>query len=129
MTSSPGWYVAVLVVESAVDDGVAREPLVDLQYRLVRAANPEAAHRRALELGREAEHSYQNAGGANVTWTCVGLHDLCEVFARDLVDGVEVYSRLVRSDASLHVVPKERLSIFRSEANKHKTAQDLLDGE
>jgi len=121
--------VAVLVVESRVDDSVAREPLVDLQHRLIRAANPEAAYGRALELARAAEHSYRNADGASVTWSCLGLHDLCEVLADELVDGVEVYSRLVRSDPGVHVVPKERLTIFWVEANKHRTAQELMDDE
>lgn len=127
--SETRWYVAVLVVESRVDDGIAEKPLVDLQHRLIRAASPEAAYARALEVGRREEHSYRNSEGAMVTWVFSGLHDLDEVVAHELSDGVEVYSRLVRDDAGGLVVPMERLSVFWFESNKHKRARDILAEE
>ena len=129
MTNSPRWYVAVLVVRSKVADGSLEVPLVDLQYRLVRAADPEAAYSRALELGQAEGQSYRNAEGATVTWEFMGLHDLREVDDAELSDGVEVYSHLVRNDPSEYIVPKEKLSAIWAEANKHKVALELLDDQ
>ena len=124
---STRWYIAVLVVRSRINYDHKTAPLVDLQFRLIRAGSPEAAYTRALELGRLDEHSYKNADGETVTWDFVGLHDLHEVDDSELSDGVEVYSRIVREDPSLYVVPKERLTVFWVQANKHKTARELLE--
>ena len=123
------WYVAVLVIESSVGEDPASEPLVDLQYRLVRATDAEDAHRKSLELGTSAEHSYQNSDGEPVRWRFAGLHDLCELQDQDLVHGAEVYSSLRRRGSHHYVVPKHRLTEFWAEANKHKTAREILEGE
>jgi hypothetical protein len=123
------WYVAVLVVESSVGEGPAGEPLIDLQYRLVRATDVEDAYRKSLELGTSAEHSYQNSDGATVRWTFAGLHDLREVQDQELVHGAEIYSSLRRRASHHYVVPKHRLTEFWAEANRHKTAREILEGE
>lgn len=123
------WFVAVLVIRSRVDDGVAGPPLLDLQYRLIRAPNAEGAYDRALELGRHAAHAYRNAAGKQVTWEFVGLRDLCEVDDEELADGTEVYGYTVRGEPDRFAVPKERLSVFWAEANKHRTAEELLETE
>src|SRR5213594_1562417 len=95
MMDSTRWYIAVLVVRSQFENGHGTAPLVDLQYRLIRAGSAEGAYTRALELGQLAGHTYRNAGGETVTWDFAGLHDLHEVVDAELSDGVEVYSRLV----------------------------------
>ncbi len=127
--SQARWFVGVLVVRSRVNDGVAAAPLVDLQYRVIHAVDLEAAYMRALELGRQAGQSYRNAAGAEVTWEFAGLHDLREVDDHELSDGSEVYSHIVHGDPNGYVVPKEKLSAFWAEANKHRTAQDLMENE
>ncbi len=121
------WYVAVLVVECRVDDGLSDDPLVDLQYRLVRASNHEAAYRRALELGRKERVSYKNADGANVRWRFVGLNDLCELLDSRLRHGVEVYSMLREVASKQFVRRKKELTVFWHHANRHKTAAEILD--
>jgi len=126
--SEESWYLAVLVVESSVGDS-AGEPLIDLQHRLVRAAAAEDAYRRALELGASAEHAYDNAYGETVSWKFAGLHDLRELDDQDLAHGAEVYSRLHRRAAHRYVVSKEKLTEFFIEANNHKTAREILDGD
>jgi len=123
------WYLAVLVVESSVGEDEAREPLVDLQCRLVRAVNAEDAYLKALALGDSEEHSYENADGETVRWKFAGLHDLRKLDDQDLVHGAEVYSTLRRRASSHYVVPKHRLTEFFAEANKHKTAREILEGE
>lgn len=127
--SEESWYIAVLVVESSVGDGTSGEPLIDLQHRLVRAADAEDAYRKALELGSSAEHAYENAEGETVSWKFAGLHDLCELVDQDLVHGAEVYSSLRRCASHDYVVSKDQLTEFFVEANKHKTARQILEGE
>ena len=123
------WFVGVLVVRSRVDSDVAGPGLLDLQFRLIHAADPESAYTRALELGRHAADTYRNVDGNDVNWEFIGLHDLREVDDESLSDGTEVYSQLARDDAQNAVVPKSKLSVFWYEANKHRTAQDLLENE
>ena len=98
-------------------------------YRLVRAASNEEAYQRALELGRQEAHSYSNDEGRTVTWECLGLHDLREIDDVELVDGTDVYSRIVRKEPALYVVAKEQLSCFWSDAHKQKTAAEILDDD
>ncbi len=123
------WYVAVLVVESSVGGRATTDPLIDLQYRLVRAVGAEDAHRKALALGDSTEHSYENSDGETVHWRFAGLHDLREVDDQQLEHGAEVYSSMHRRAAQHYVVEKHRLAEFFVEANKHKTARDILEGE
>jgi hypothetical protein len=123
------WFIGVLVLGSRVDQGAVVPPLIDLQYRLIRAADAESAYDRALELGRQAGHEYRNAAGEQVFWQFVGLRDLREVDDAELSDGTEVYGYMVRAEPEQVAVPKERLSVFWAEANKHRTAQELLEPE
>lgn len=123
------WFVAVLVVRSRVDGGAAETGLLDLQFRLIHATDAESAYIRALELGQQAAQSYRNADGNDVTWEFIGLNDLREVDDESLSDGTEVYSQLARDDEKNAVVPKEKLSVFWTEANKHRSAQELLEDE
>lgn len=123
------WFVGVLVLRSRVNGVAATSSLTDLQYRLVRAADAESAYERALELGRQAGHSYPNESGEEVFWEFVGLHDLREVDNEELTDGTEVYGYTVHGEPGRLAVPKERLSVFWAEANKHRTAREVLETE
>ena len=121
------WYVAVLVVSSHAGHQPLHPPLVDLQYRLLRANDVEGAYQRALELGRQARHSYANDEGEVVTWECFGLHDLRELDGPELADGAEVYSQIGRYDPARYVVEKEQLSCFWAEGHKETTAGEMID--
>ena len=122
------WFVALLVVESRLPDSGSKV-LVDLQYRLLAAADPEAAYEAALEIGRREKFNYPNAEGEMVRWSFVGLRDLVELDTSHLLHGTELYSDLVRAEPDKLTVPKERLSVFWTEANKNKTARELLEDE
>jgi hypothetical protein len=128
MAEQPGkkWYMAVLVVASRVGDGRPTSPLVDLQYKLLQAADAEEAYRRALELGAAEAHTYKNADGEDVRWEFVGLNDLRELMHADLYDGVEVFNSLKRQTPETFLCPKTKLQAFWAEANQHKTARELL---
>jgi len=123
------WFVGVLVVHSRVRSNVTERPLIDLQYRIIHAVDPEAAYARVLELGQQAGQSYRNAAGEDVIWEFMGLHDLREVDDENLSDGTEVYAQVVRDESNSLVVPKGRLSVFWAEANKDRTARELLESE
>lgn len=126
---STRWFTAVLVVESRLPDS-REKVLVDLQFRLISAADAEAAYHAALKLGHDEKFDYPNASGEVVSWTFVGLRDLVEVSTPgQLAHGTELYSDLVHAEPDKLVVPKERLSVFWTEANKDKTARDLLEDE
>jgi len=109
------WYVAVLVLESSIVEGRS-DPSVDVQFRLIRAPDAETAYERALALGREGEHSYENPYGQTCVWTFKGMKDLQEVIEDELADGVEVYGFIEDGTSVDHVVPKAQLTIFSNGA-------------
>lgn len=106
------WYVAVLVVECTVDGNEGGEPLVDLQHRLVLAADAEDAYRKALDLGQQSNHSYDNGEGGLVRWKFEGLFDLQVIQDDELAHGTEVFSLLRRARATDYVVEKNDLTEF-----------------
>lgn len=110
------WYVAILVVASRVDDGVARPPLVDWQYKLIRATDREAAYRRALELGAAEVQDYLNDEGSRCYWEFVGLRDLHKLDVANLEDGVEIYYSLESERPGDSIRVKEDLRVFQSES-------------
>src|SRR5262245_43724060 len=121
------WYVAVLVMESEVDQPTAELPVVDHQVRVIEASDAEAAYERAHFIGRGLEHSYPNSDGRNVHWRFRGLFDLDEISIDDLRDGGEVYSVRLPADRALPVVGKHQLTIFWSRQQRDRSAEALLD--
>lgn len=109
------WYTAVLVrgahVGGVLDDG----RVGDMLYLLVEAPDAEAAHRRALELGRESTDTYEDEDGSTVTLSVLGLADLAEIAADTLEDGVELYSQIVPEAPSEMVAKKEELAVFEAD--------------
>jgi hypothetical protein len=120
---SVNWYVAVLVLESSILEAWS-DHSVDLQFRLIRARDAEAAYERAMELGRKEELSYENPYGQTCVWSFKGLKDLQEILEDDLADGVEVYGFIEPGVAEDHVMPREQLPIF----NQSRSADDEPDG-
>ena len=113
MSSPPNehWFVAVLIFESSIRDRWS-DPSVDVQYKLVRAANAESAYERALALGRRGEHAYENPYGETCVWTFKGLEDLQQVLDDELGHGVEIYGFIETGVAEDRVVPREQLTAF-----------------
>ena len=105
------WFVAVLLLESNFA-ALSMPPSIDVQYRLIHATDSEAAYKRALELGREAEHSYENSEGEICVWSFKGLKDLQEVLDVELNDGTEIYGFTAVGSATDHVVSKQKLTTF-----------------
>jgi hypothetical protein len=120
------WYVAVLVMQSEITTDPPTDPLVDLEYRLVRAPGDEEAYDSAIALGRSAELSYENPDGETVNWVFKGLHDLQEIFDSELGHGTEVYYWLEFRPAEDFVTEKSRLTLFSAEAIRHLKARDVF---
>ncbi|WP_283133477.1 DUF4288 domain-containing protein [Rhizohabitans arisaemae] len=70
-------YVAVGIVRVDVADG-RTPPRHNEELFLVRAASPAEAESLALARGRAEEDSYDNQYGHRVTWSFVGLAEVCE---------------------------------------------------
>ena len=120
------WYVAVLLLQSRVgawDD----EPIVDHQVRLIRAGTADAAYERALQLGNDEEHDYQNRDGESVAWAFIGLSELDELGATTPGDGDEIFAWHTSGPGRDFVKEKEQLAVFASVRDADKTADDLLD--
>ena len=123
------WYAAVLIVQCRLEgDSTQDDLLYDRQIRVLRADDAESAYVRAIELGREEASSYENAEGQQVVWDFVGLANLTELLDDEIKDGTEVHSELERGDPQAAIVKdKNKLTVFWAEANKHKTAAELLN--
>jgi hypothetical protein len=81
------WYLADLIVEMRID-GEPRS-LIHINTLLVRADSPEEAYEKALELGRQEEHSYENTDDKVVSLIFRGLKDL-NVIHDELEHGAEL---------------------------------------
>jgi hypothetical protein len=120
------WYAAVIVMECRV--GMRPAELWDEQVRLLRAADAQTAFIQAGQLGRSEEHHYSNIDGSSVRWKFVGLGDLHELLERRIRSGVEVFSSLARGTRP-RVARKRDLSVFWSERNRQRTADEFLADE
>lgn len=111
--SDAEWFLADLV--EAVS--VAGDPriVVHVNSVLIRARTPQAAHSKALALGRKSDLSWKNAAGRKVTVRFLGLGEL-NVIHDKLEHGAEIAydQHFVRSvkEARRHVSPKSRLGAF-----------------
>ena len=72
--------------------------LCEESIRILRGSSPEEAQARASEVGRSAEHEYCNASGETVRWRFVTVLEIQDLGVEELVDGVEVYSRLFKDN-------------------------------
>jgi hypothetical protein len=108
------WFLAEIIEEIKVED----EPqnVVHINTVLVGATTAEEAYSRAMELGRESQHSYENTEGKLVTVTFRGLHDL-NVIHDELEHGAElIYEQNIGVDENeikKMVSAKEQLGVFR----------------
>lgn len=107
------WYLADLIVQMSIE----AEPrsLIHINTVLVRADTPEEAHHKALELGRQGEHSYENTDGRIVSVVFRGLGEL-NVIHDELEHGAELIYRervgLSEDQIGALTKPKPQLGVF-----------------
>ena len=121
------WYVAELIVVCRVRKSSKGKALYDCQIKVLRADDHEAAYRRALQLGKNENHSYKNSADETVYWRFAGLANLQELLDEEISDGTEIHSRLERGDPKSEIRHKRDLTIFWAERNMKKTAAELLN--
>jgi hypothetical protein len=88
------WYSAIVIFESTVDGFVKKKQLCEQSIHLILAPNDDIASQKAIRIGKEKEHEYKNESGENVIWKFVQVQDVQEVTQNELVDGLEVHSKL-----------------------------------
>lgn len=107
-------YIAKVLIKSTVDGDLSGEIMCDEQIHIIRAIDAEVAYKKALKIGLDEEHSYENADDNIVHWFFVGLIDLEEILESENDGNIEITNRIFRNDSpSLLVVPKEQLSVFQ----------------
>lgn len=95
------WYLAKLVYRIVTGDGKHR-PQFDVQYRLVRAEEPDWALEKANILGRIGESTFENEKHQPVKWKFIAVEDVSEI--PDLDDGAQLYGHIVEPDNPLEYV-------------------------
>ena len=93
------WYGVTLQFRCRVGDGVAGPWTCDEQIRVIRARDEETARRKAQELGKKEEHSYDNQFGELVSWECIALTNIYAIIEETIADGTEISSRLYEETA------------------------------
>jgi hypothetical protein len=89
------WYLAKLVYRIITGDG-SHTPQFDVQFRLIRAEEPEWALEKAQIIGRIGEASFANARNEPVNWKFMVVEDVRRISALD--DGEQVYGQIVEPD-------------------------------
>lgn len=107
------WYLADLVMEFLIE-GDPRN-VVHINTHLVEASSPDEAHHKALSLGRDAEHEFENTDGRLVRVRFLGLRDL-NVIHDPLEDGAElIYQEEIgvpEEQLQTLVTPRNLLGVF-----------------
>ena len=123
------WYTAVLVRAEDNGEPLEKSRVGDFLYRLVEAADAEAAYARALELGAAATEPFTDEDGVTTTFRFVGLAGLMELPGRP-EDGSEIYSQLIQGAPLRSVASKEDLAVFAELAMQGDENDDTwADGE
>lgn len=110
------WYVTEIIVRCRVKGTPQGQTYYDRQIKVLRAADDEWAYRRALELGKQENHTYLNAAGAKVFCEFVGLAVLERLLGNRINDGTEVRSSLEPGDPKALVRRKRDLTVFGTNA-------------
>jgi hypothetical protein len=122
------WYLAWLVEEITVEDDPRN--IVHTNLMLVRADSPDEAYERAIDLGKQAEISYENPDGKSVVCAFRGIRDM-NVIHDELEHGAELnYEEKVgvtNDDIERLLTPRERLTIFRPDDNSPKPSYIAKD--
>lgn len=123
------WYLADIILEHSIED----EPrsVVHINTVLVRAGSPERAYARALKLGQEREHEYQNTDGKKVETKFRGLCDLTVIHDK-LRSGAElIYQErigLSEDEVAKLVSLKAELGVFAERVKPTRDKPNYMPG-
>ena len=108
------WYIAEFVIEVDFESGSAQE--YQIQSYLIKAASPEKAYEKSLDLQGRLGDSVRDEHGQAVNYNCLGLHNLDVIQEAKLEDGLHlstIYTREVTGSLSRpRLREKNELAIF-----------------
>ncbi len=117
------WYLSKLVFQIICGQG-AHVAQFDEQLRLIEAANPEQAYKKAMTLGQREEDAFFNQDQKLVQWKFINIAELYKLSG--LMDGAELYSRIQESDnADLYIALTNRKSAHILENSTHSLLEIL----
>lgn len=93
------WYLAKMVFRIICGDG-DHTPQFDEQLRLIAAGSKEEAFHKAQLLGGREEEVFFNRNQQLVHWQYISVSEL--YLLQDLIDGAELYSRIVEEENADH---------------------------
>ena len=111
------WYLAKIIYRIICGEGNHRAQF-DEQLRLVRAENKIAAIEKAELLGRHEEDVFLNKRQQLVQWQFAGVSELYKL--SELVDGAEIYSKIVEEDAEHYIPILNKKSAQLKLSNSHE---------
>ena len=113
MKTKNHWYIATLIMQSKHDGEAIDAWTCEEQIHLLRAPDADTAYKKAMDLGKKQEHSYNNVYDETVNWMFLGLEDLDELDGQ-IHDGVEIRYRFFRHKDPISLVSsKQELFIHR----------------
>ena len=95
------WYAARLVFEAEIDGQPSEDPLCEESIRLLEAPDLAAAEGKAVLVGKESEHAYENEYKQVVRWRFRGVIELQDLCESQLSDGMEVFSKIFRKSGEM----------------------------
>ena len=122
------WYVVTLLMKCTIFDEDAEKWDCDEQVRILQVPNDEAAYLKALDIGKKAEHSYENVYGDPVSWEFVGLENLERLKDNPFQDGEEIMGRIISIENPLnHIRQKDDLLVFKTQRWKNRKAHQIIE--
>jgi hypothetical protein len=86
------WYSVKVLNKCVVAGKSPDEPqLWEESIILLKAKDPNAAHDKAISLGKDSQTSFRNKDGARVSWRFLHVLEVQELTDQKIKDGVEVY--------------------------------------
>lgn len=90
------FYVVVIVYEFS-SDAPNYQSLYREDYVLVNASSDEDAKQKALQIAKQAEGTYKNGQGEDITLTLKHIIDVNPVLSEKFEHGADLYSRHFRN--------------------------------
>jgi len=92
-SETPINYYICKSIHERTADAAGFAPLYEERFTLIQATSRAEADKKAKLLVGDAAHSYKNADGNTLTWTCKRIVEVVDTVDTALNDGSELYGR------------------------------------
>ena len=100
------WYLTKIVFQIICGDGTHTAQFEE-QLRLIQAADPTAAVKKAEHIGKQEEQSFLNYVQQPVSWKLIAVTDIY-AFAAE-IDGAEIFSRISEEEQAASFIHSMQL--------------------